>query len=70
MYVKTAQIPIPFLTPYLDGADKGIIPLTCEELFARVEQMTAEDSDLSISVEVSYIEVLDKCTVPPSLLNN
>jgi len=65
-----AQIRIPFLTLYSDGADKGIIPLTCEELFARVEQMTAEDSDLSISVEVSYIEVLDKFTVPPSLLNS
>lgn len=40
-----------------DGADKGIIPLTCSELFVRVEDKSAADPNLSFTVEVSYIEV-------------
>ncbi|KAF8304782.1 kinesin-like protein [Clavulina sp. PMI_390] len=42
------------------GADKGIIPLTCEELFSRVGQKTGADPNLSISVEVSYIEIYNE----------
>lgn len=41
----------------IDGADKGIIPLTCAELFDRVVKKGAQDSNLSFTVEVSYIEV-------------
>ena len=40
-----------------DGADKGIIPLTCSELFTRVEEKKAADPNVSFTVEVSYIEV-------------
>jgi kinesin family protein 1 len=46
-------------TSPLDGADKGIIPLTCLELFDRVETKQGQDPHLSFTVEVSYIEV--KC---------
>ena len=42
---------------FLDGPDKGIIPLTCSELFDRVAQKTAADPNVSFTVEVSYIEV-------------
>jgi kinesin family member 1 len=45
------------LTPNADGPDKGIIPLTCQELFDRVTQKSAADPNLSFTVEVSYIEV-------------
>lgn len=45
------------LTIFADGADKGIIPLTCSELFVRVEDKTALDPNVSFTVEVSYIEV-------------
>jgi hypothetical protein len=41
----------------LDGADKGIIPLTCSELFDRVESKKAADPNINFTVEVSYIEV-------------
>lgn len=41
----------------IDGPDKGIIPLTCSELFERVNQKKAGDSNLNFTVEVSYIEV-------------
>jgi len=40
-----------------DGPDKGIIPQTCSELFARVEEKSAGDEHLKFTVEVSYIEV-------------
>ena len=40
-----------------DGADKGIIPLTCSELFERVKNKKAQDANLDCTVEVSYIEV-------------
>ena len=48
-----------FLTQVLraDGADKGIIPLTCSELFERVKDKKAQDANLNFTVEVSYIEV-------------
>ncbi|KAF8629621.1 hypothetical protein AX15_003358 [Amanita polypyramis BW_CC] len=42
------------------GPDKGIIPLTCQELFNRVELRTASDSNLNITVEVSYIEIYNE----------
>jgi hypothetical protein len=41
----------------IDGADKGIIPLTCLELFDRVDAKKAADRNVSFTVEVSYIEV-------------
>lgn len=43
-----------------DGADKGIIPLTCLELFQRVESKSAQDSTLNFTVEVSYIEIYNE----------
>lgn len=43
-----------------DGADKGIIPLTCSELFRRVEDRGLKDDNLSYSVEVSYIEIYNE----------
>lgn len=42
---------------HADGADKGIIPLTCSELFTRVDEKKAADPNVNFTVEVSYIEV-------------
>ncbi|KAI0751639.1 kinesin-domain-containing protein [Daedaleopsis nitida] len=42
------------------GPDKGIIPLTCSELFARVEQKKAADPHINFTVEVSYIEIYNE----------
>ncbi|KAJ7929078.1 kinesin-like protein [Mycena leptocephala] len=42
------------------GPDKGIIPLTCSELFVRVEDKKAADSNLNFTVEVSYIEIYNE----------
>lgn len=59
MYVLHRVVPLHSLTsPVIsDGPDKGIIPLTCSELFVRVEQKKANDPNINFSVEVSYIEV-------------
>jgi len=40
-----------------DGLDKGIIPLTCSELFDRVSSKKEADPHITFTVEVSYIEV-------------
>ncbi|KAI0637640.1 kinesin-domain-containing protein [Trametes polyzona] len=42
------------------GEDKGIIPLTCSELFTRVEQKKAQDPHINFTVEVSYIEIYNE----------
>ncbi|KAF5372014.1 hypothetical protein D9615_008057 [Tricholomella constricta] len=42
------------------GADKGIIPLTCQELFDRVESKRTADPNLTFTVEVSYIEIYNE----------
>ncbi|KAI0786506.1 kinesin-domain-containing protein [Abortiporus biennis] len=42
------------------GADKGIIPLTCSELFVRVEEKKAADPNINFTVEVSYIEIYNE----------
>ncbi|KAF4615993.1 hypothetical protein D9613_011478 [Agrocybe pediades] len=42
------------------GADKGIIPLTCEELFKRVDDKKAKDPNINFTVEVSYIEIYNE----------
>ncbi|KZS92630.1 kinesin-domain-containing protein [Sistotremastrum niveocremeum HHB9708] len=42
------------------GADKGIIPLTCSELFTRTEDRMAADPNISFTVEVSYIEIYNE----------
>lgn len=48
----------------VDGPDKGIIPQTCSELFARVAEKCAADEHLKFTVEVSYIEVrFNDCTL-------
>lgn len=60
MYVKRETIVLKLAEDDLsppDGADKGIIPLTCSELFTRVETKRAADPNISFTVEVSYIEV-------------
>ncbi|TBU27698.1 kinesin-domain-containing protein [Dichomitus squalens] len=41
------------------GPDKGIIPLTCSELFSRIEQKSS-DPNVSFTVEVSYIEIYNE----------
>jgi hypothetical protein len=51
-----------------DGPDKGIIPLTCSELFMRVEDKKADDPNVSFTVEVSYIEVRESFVSLPLLL--
>jgi kinesin family member 1 len=55
------------LIDLLDGADKGIIPLTCLELFDRVETKQGQDPHLKFTVEVSYIEVKDYLLHVPNL---
>ena len=47
----------------IDGADKGIIPLTCSELFVRVADKTAADPNVHFTVEVSYIEVCTRSSL-------
>ncbi|KIY73283.1 kinesin-domain-containing protein [Cylindrobasidium torrendii FP15055 ss-10] len=42
------------------GPDKGIIPLTCSELFVRVNKKSAADPNVSFVVEVSYIEIYNE----------
>ncbi|KAF9480826.1 kinesin-like protein [Pholiota conissans] len=42
------------------GPDKGIIPLTCSELFERVVTKKARDPNLNFTVEVSYIEIYNE----------
>ncbi|WRT70718.1 uncharacterized protein IL334_007716 [Kwoniella shivajii] len=42
------------------GSDKGIIPLTTEELFRRVQARTSDEPTLSYTVEVSYIEIYNE----------
>ncbi|GLB33311.1 putative TRAFAC class myosin-kinesin ATPase superfamily protein [Lyophyllum shimeji] len=42
------------------GPDKGIIPLTCQELFTRVDAKRAADPNQSFTVEVSYIEIYNE----------
>ncbi|KAF8966416.1 kinesin-like protein [Flammula alnicola] len=42
------------------GADKGIIPLTCSELFERVKDKKANDPNINFTVEVSYIEIYNE----------
>ena len=46
-----------FFGHFKDGPDKGIIPLTCMELFERVRLKSHADPHLNFTVEVSYIEV-------------
>lgn len=48
------------LTFSVDGADKGIIPLTTSELFRRVEEKSSKEPTLSYTVEVSYIEIYNE----------
>ncbi|KAH7912466.1 hypothetical protein BJ138DRAFT_1004364 [Hygrophoropsis aurantiaca] len=43
-----------------NGPDKGIIPLTCSELFVRVEDKKAVDPNINFTVEVSYIEIYNE----------
>ncbi|KAI0289513.1 hypothetical protein BC826DRAFT_1159461 [Russula brevipes] len=42
------------------GPDKGIIPQTCSELFARVAEKCARDKHVKFTVEVSYIEIYNE----------
>ncbi|OCF33654.1 kinesin [Kwoniella heveanensis BCC8398] len=42
------------------GPEKGIIPLTTLELFRRVDQRTEKETNLSYTVEVSYIEIYNE----------
>ena len=40
------------------GEDKGIIPLTCYELFNRIEDN--QDRNITYQVQVSYIEIYNE----------
>ena len=42
------------------AAAKGLIPLTCSQLFTDATDKMAADADLSITVEVSYIEIYNE----------
>ncbi|KAF9032663.1 kinesin-domain-containing protein [Hymenopellis radicata] len=42
------------------GPDKGIIPLTCSELFVRVDSKKEADPNINFVVEVSYIEIYNE----------
>ncbi|KAF9449570.1 kinesin-like protein [Macrolepiota fuliginosa MF-IS2] len=42
------------------GPDKGIIPLTCSELFQRVSSKKEQDPNINFTVEVSYIEIYNE----------
>ncbi|KAK0467775.1 kinesin-like protein [Desarmillaria tabescens] len=42
------------------GPDKGITPLTCSELFDRVESKKRADPNVQFTVEVSYIEIYNE----------
>ena len=53
--------PLQGLTSLVDGSDKGIIPLTCEELFRRLDEKRSADGNIDFRVEVSYIEVSPGC---------
>ena len=48
------------MTVNVDGADKGIIPLTCSELFTRVNEKMEADPSTKFTVEVSYIEIYNE----------
>ena len=65
MEISAVSFPaFPIHVMFIDGADKGIIPLTCMELFERVAAQKAADPNVNFTVEVSYIEV---CLVLKSL---
>ncbi|KIY45170.1 kinesin-domain-containing protein [Fistulina hepatica ATCC 64428] len=57
-YGQTGTLLFPIIA--YDGPDKGIIPLTCSELFVRVERERAADLHKSFNVEVSYIEIYNE----------
>ena len=59
MYMLRSLVPSRLLISPVssDGSDKGIIPLTCSELFVRVQEKKANDPNVNFTVEVSYIEV-------------
>jgi len=42
------------------GADKGLIPRVCEEMFVRINEMIAKDSRVSFAVEVSFMEIYNE----------
>jgi hypothetical protein len=43
-----------------DGQDKGIIPLTTEELFRRIEEKKTTEPTVQYRVEVSYMEIYNE----------
>jgi hypothetical protein len=45
---------------FIDGSDKGVIPLVTEELFNRIEQKTKTDPAVEFRVEVSYMEIYNE----------
>jgi kinesin family protein 1 len=45
---------------FVDGQDKGIIPLTCQELFDRANTRMDADPNIKFTVEVSYIEIYNE----------
>jgi kinesin family protein 1 len=51
----------------LEPDQKGIIPLMCEELFQRIEQLSSSQDKIQCTVEVSYMEIY--CERVRDLLN-
>jgi kinesin family member 1 len=43
-----------------DGQDKGIIPLTTEELFRRIEEKKITEPHIQYRLEVSYMEIYNE----------
>lgn len=39
------------------GEDRGLIPLTCADLFHRIDDAAAKDPLVTFTVEVSFMEV-------------
>ena len=67
MYAFLLSPPPPELTYASDGPDKGIIPLTCSELFQRVRVKSHQDPTVHFTVEVAYIEVRSSLSLSLSL---
>ncbi|KAF8495218.1 kinesin-like protein [Russula emetica] len=60
LFDTTPKMGKPDLENRTDGLDKGIIPQTCSELFARVADKCTADEHLKFTVEVSYIEIYNE----------
>jgi kinesin family protein 1 len=42
------------------GEDKGLIPRVCDEMFKRVEKLTSQSPDVTVQIEVSFMEIYNE----------